>query len=140
MRPHLRHTSRLTVGSDGTQPGQLVLTFQSYQEPTPSRCDLKHTAWSPCSGARSTVSWYVCCGAGVSGTIPLSRRAAGICDTSVSANVEMTKIIGLLIAANIVSTVILWMVLTKERKRTRVLCAFVAGLVSKRKRRRLQNR
>jgi hypothetical protein len=25
MRPHLRHTSRLTVGSDGTQPGQLVL-------------------------------------------------------------------------------------------------------------------
>jgi hypothetical protein len=41
----------------------------------------------------------------------------------------MTKIFGLLIAANIVSTVILWMVLTKERKRTRVLCAFVAGLV-----------
>jgi hypothetical protein len=34
MRPHLRHTSRLTVGSDGTQPGQLVLTFESYQEPT----------------------------------------------------------------------------------------------------------
>ena len=25
MRPHLRRTSRLTVGSDGTQPGQLVL-------------------------------------------------------------------------------------------------------------------
>ena len=25
MRPHLRHTYPLTVGSDGTQPGQLVL-------------------------------------------------------------------------------------------------------------------
>jgi hypothetical protein len=36
VRPHLRHTSRLAVGLDGTQPGQLVLTFQSYQEPTPN--------------------------------------------------------------------------------------------------------
>jgi hypothetical protein len=43
--------------------------------------------------------------------------------------VEMTEIFGLLITANIVATVILWTVLTKERKRTRVLCAFVAGLV-----------
>src|SRR6516165_6227143 len=48
---------------------------------------------------------------------------------SVQMSIDMTKIFGLLIAANIVSTVILWTVLTKERKRTRVLCAFVAGLV-----------
>jgi hypothetical protein len=33
VRPHLPHTSRLTVRPDGTQPGQLVLTFRSYQEP-----------------------------------------------------------------------------------------------------------
>jgi hypothetical protein len=41
----------------------------------------------------------------------------------------MTEIFGLLIAANIVSTVILWTVLTKERKRNRILGAFIAGLV-----------
>jgi NAD(P)-dependent dehydrogenase (short-subunit alcohol dehydrogenase family) len=33
VRPHFRHTSRLTVRPDGAQPGQLVLTFRSYQEP-----------------------------------------------------------------------------------------------------------
>jgi hypothetical protein len=44
-------------------------------------------------------------------------------------NVEMTEIFGLLIAANIVSTVILWTVLAKERKRNRVLGAFIAGIV-----------
>jgi hypothetical protein len=27
MRPHLRHTSRLTVRPDGTQSGQLLLTY-----------------------------------------------------------------------------------------------------------------
>jgi hypothetical protein len=41
----------------------------------------------------------------------------------------MTEIFGLLIAANIVSTVILWTVLAKERKRNRILGAFIAGLV-----------
>jgi hypothetical protein len=54
VRPHLRHTSRLTVRPDGTQSGQLLLTYfpvlpgrsyqagptrpvlpgRSYQEPT----------------------------------------------------------------------------------------------------------
>jgi hypothetical protein len=37
VRPHLRHTSRLTVGSDGTQPGQLVLT----SSPTRNRHRIK---------------------------------------------------------------------------------------------------
>jgi hypothetical protein len=41
----------------------------------------------------------------------------------------MTAFLGLLIAANIVSTVILWTVLAKERKRNRILGAFIAGLV-----------
>jgi hypothetical protein len=40
----------------------------------------------------------------------------------------MNEILGLLIIANIVATVILWMVLTKERKRNRILGAFIAGL------------
>jgi hypothetical protein len=40
----------------------------------------------------------------------------------------MTEILGLLIAVNIVATVILWMVLTKERKRNRIPGAFIAGL------------
>src|SRR5207253_2639732 len=34
VRPHLRHSSRLTARPDGTQPGQLVLTFRPYEEPT----------------------------------------------------------------------------------------------------------
>jgi len=44
MRPHLRHTSRLTVRPDGTQSGQLLLTYfpvlpgRSYQAgPTRNR-------------------------------------------------------------------------------------------------------
>jgi hypothetical protein len=41
----------------------------------------------------------------------------------------MTKLLGLLIAANIAATVILWTILAKERKRNRILGAFVAGLV-----------
>src|SRR5436190_10366740 len=31
VRPHLRHTSRLTLQPNGTQLGQLVLTFQPYR-------------------------------------------------------------------------------------------------------------
>jgi hypothetical protein len=34
VRPHLRHSFRLTLRPDGTQPGQLVLTFRPYEEPT----------------------------------------------------------------------------------------------------------
>ena len=41
----------------------------------------------------------------------------------------MTKLLGLLIAANIAATVILWTILAKERKRNRILGAFIAGLV-----------
>jgi hypothetical protein len=41
----------------------------------------------------------------------------------------MTTLLGLLIAANIVSTVILWIILAKERKRNRILGAFIAGIV-----------
>jgi hypothetical protein len=41
----------------------------------------------------------------------------------------MTELLALLIAANIVATVILWMVLAKERKRNRICSAFIAGLV-----------
>jgi hypothetical protein len=40
----------------------------------------------------------------------------------------MIEILGLLLAANIVSTVIIWMILAKERKRNRILGAFIAGL------------
>jgi|SRR6516164_7248244 hypothetical protein len=65
----------------------------------------------------------------IRGSFPIPARCRSMRDDGKRPNVVMTEIFGLLIAANIVSTIILWTVLAKERKGNRILGAFIAGIV-----------